>query len=243
MSAPVVVDRVARRYGAVQALSDVSFRIERGGITGLLGPNGAGKTSLFDLLAGLARPSSGSISLFGEPLSGRPYPRRRVGVVLQREFIPDQITVREYAQLFAAVHEVTDGARRIIEHAGLEQRTKVPVERLSGGEAQRLIVAASLVHAPELLLLDEPSAGLDPQSKRELGDSLREVAETTSVLLATHDISESERLCDSCLFLVGGRLRAAGATSQLVATASARNLEEAFFHYCGARVNAQGDVA
>jgi len=242
MAAPVVVDRVARRYGAVEALSDVSFRIERGGITGLLGPNGAGKTSLFDLLAGLAKPSSGAISLFGEPLLGRPYPRRRVGVVLQREFIPDQITVREYAQLFAAVHGVADGAQRIVQLARLAAREKVGVEQLSGGEAQRLFVAASLVHTPELLLLDEPSAGLDPQSKRELGDVLRHVAKTTSVLIATHDISEAERLCDSCLFLVGGRLRASGATSELLTNAGARDLEEAFFHYCGARVNAQGDA-
>src|SRR6478735_1146572 len=114
MAAPVVlVESVGRHYGAVAALSDVSFRIEGPGITGLLGPNGAGKTSLLDLLSGLAQPSSGKLSLFGAPLAEKPYPRRRVGVVLQREFIPDRITVREYAKLFAAVYRVAGGEAAI----------------------------------------------------------------------------------------------------------------------------------
>jgi ABC-2 type transport system ATP-binding protein len=242
MSAPVVlVDRVSRSYGGIPALTDVSFRVEAGGVTGLLGPNGAGKTSLLDVLAGLSRPDTGRVQLFGEGL-GR-YPRRRVGVVMQREFVPDRVTVEEYAQLFAAIFGVKDGATQIVRQAELEARSRVAVERLSGGEAQRLFVAAALVHGPELLLLDEPSGGLDPASKRALGDSLRRVAEKTSVLIATHDLNEAERICDRCLFIVGGRLRADGRVEELLGSAGAATLEDAFFHYCGARVNTQGDVA
>jgi len=243
MSVPVVlVEHVVRRYGDVAALADVSFRIDATGITGLLGPNGAGKTSLLDLLAGLSAPNSGHVSLFGARLTGVGYPRRRVGVVLQREFVPDGVTVREYAQLFAAVYGVRDGAQTILNEAELTARATVSVERLSGGEAQRLFIAAARVHQPELLLLDEPSAGLDPASKRALGDTLRRVAGSCSVLIATHDLNEAERICDRCLFLVQGRLRAAGATNELLASANATSLEDAFFHYCGSRLSLQGDA-
>jgi ABC-2 type transport system ATP-binding protein len=245
MSSPFVsLERVSRRYGAFEALSEVTFRIEAPGVVGLLGPNGAGKTTLLDVLAGLAAPDSGSLALFGEPLgpSAR-YPRRRVGVVLQREFVPDHITVCEYAELFAAIHGVREGARQIIAQAQLEARGKLAVDRLSGGEAQRLFVAASLVHAPDLLLLDEPSARLDPVSKRELSELLRRVSQRTCVLLATHDLNEAERVCDHCLFILGGRLRAQGSTAELMATAGVTSLEETFFHFCSARVNPAGDAA
>jgi ABC-2 type transport system ATP-binding protein len=240
----VSLQHVSRRYGALEALSDVTFRIDTPGVVGLLGPNGAGKSTLLDVLAGLSTPDSGSLTLFGESLGpGVRYPRRRVGVVLQREFVPDHVTVHDYAELFAAIHGVRDGAQRIIGQARLEARSKLAVDRLSGGEAQRLFVAASLVHAPDLLLLDEPSARLDPVSKRELSELLRRVSEKTCVLMATHDLNEAERACDHCLFILGGRLRAQGSTAELMATAAAATLEEAFFHFCAARVDSSGDTA
>jgi ABC-2 type transport system ATP-binding protein len=245
MSSPFVsLERVSRRYGDFEALSEVTFRLDAPGVVGLLGPNGAGKTTLLDVLAGLATPDSGSLALFGEPL-GRAdrYPKRRVGVVLQREFVPDHVTVHEYAELFAAVHGVRQGAQQIIAQARLQDRTKLAVDRLSGGEAQRLFVAASLVHAPDLLLLDEPSARLDPVSKRELSELLRRVSQKTCVLMATHDLNEAERACDHCLFILGGRLRAQGSTAQLLATAGATSLEDAFFHFCSARLAPSGDAA
>src|SRR6185369_12241579 len=183
MSSPFVsLERVSRRYGSFEALTEVTFRIDAPGVVGLLGPNGAGKTTLLDVLAGLAAPDSGSLELFGEPLgAGARYPKRRVGVVLQREFVPDHVSVYEYAELFAAIYGVRGGARQIVEQARLQARSELAVDRLSGGEAQRLFVAASLVHSPELLLLDEPSAGLDPASKRELGELLTRVAQKTCV--------------------------------------------------------------
>lgn len=244
MSIPFVsLERVSRRYGAFEALTEVTFRIDSPGVVGLLGPNGAGKTTLLDVLAGLAAPDSGSFSLFGKSLaSSAEYPRRRVGVVLQREFVPDHVTVHEYAELFAAIYGVRDGARQIIARARLEARKKLEVDRLSGGEAQRLFVAAALVHSPDLLLLDEPSARLDPVSKRALSELLGRVSEKTCVLMATHDLDEAERACDHCLFILGGRLRAQGSTAELMATAGASTLEEAFFHFCSARLNLAGDA-
>ena len=135
MSIPFVsLERVSRRYGAFEALTEVTFRIDSPGVVGLLGPNGAGKTTLLDVLSGLAAPDSGSFSLFGEPVvSSAVYPRRRVGVVLQREFVPDHVTVHEYAELFAAIHGVRDGAQQIIDQARLDARSE---ERRVGKECR-----------------------------------------------------------------------------------------------------------
>ncbi|MGC4086946.1 MAG: ABC transporter ATP-binding protein [Polyangiaceae bacterium] len=244
MGEPVVrVENVSRYYGGVRALSDVSFSIDGPGVVGVLGPNGAGKTSLLDLLAGLAQPASGSIWLFGAPLGQGAYPRRDVGVVLQREFVPDHMSVVEYAELFAAIHGVKQGAARILERAGLGARARVPVSKLSGGEAQRLFIAAALVHEPRLVLLDEPSVGLDPNHKRALGESLRELGKSRTLIMTTHDLAEADQICDRCLFMVGATLRAQGKRAELLAASGASDIEQAFFHYCGTRVAASGDAA
>jgi ABC-2 type transport system ATP-binding protein len=239
----VSVEGVCREYGTLRALSDVSFELQGPGLWGLLGPNGAGKTSLLDLLAGLARPSRGRIRLFGAELAASRYPRRRVGVVLQREFAPDQLSAREYADLFAAIYGVRGGELGILRRAQLEARARVPVARLSGGEAQRLFIATALVHDPELLLLDEPTAGLDPQHKHEVGQLLRDLSQTKTLLMSTHDLAEAERLCDRCLFLAGGEIRAQGAPAELLRLAGAQDLAGAFRHFCGASRGASGDSA
>ena len=244
MREPVVkVEHVSRNYGGVRALSDVSFSVDGPGVVGILGPNGAGKTTLLDLIAGLSEPSSGRLSLFGAELELARYPRRDVGMVLQREFVPDHMSVREYAELFAAIYGVRDGTRKILGRAELAARERVAVARLSGGEAQRLFIAAALVHEPRLLLLDEPSVGLDPNHKRALGELMRELSRERTLIMTTHDLREADQLCDYCLFMVGSVLRAHGPRAKLLASASANSLEEAFFHYCGARVTAGGEVA
>ena len=221
-----------KRYaGAVTfALDDVSFSIPRRGLVGVLGPNGAGKTTLLDILEGLADPTGGTYRLFGaEP---RPYPRRKVGVVMQREFVLDGITAAEYAELFAAIYGVRDGEAKILLGAGLAARARVAVERLSGGEAQRLFLAAATVHEPELVFLDEPTAHLDPESKLVIGEALRAMATERAVVLTTHDLHEADALCDTLLFLVGGRLRAFGTREELVQPHDG-DIEKAFFHFCG----------
>lgn len=244
MSDPVVkVEHVSRDYGGVRALADVSFSIEGPGVVVILGPNGAGKTTLLDLLAGLARPSAGAVYLFGARLDGSRYPRRDVGVVLQREFVPEHMSVREYAELFSAIYGVEGGVEKIFSRAELSHRANVPVARLSGGEAQRLFIAAALVNEPRLLLLDEPSVGLDPNHKRTLADLLRRLGRERTILMTTHDLSEAELVCDYCLFMVGASLRAHGPRDRLLASSGATTLEEAFFYYCGARVTAEGNLS
>jgi ABC-2 type transport system ATP-binding protein len=226
-----------KSFGPVKALDGVSFSIEGPRRVGLLGPNGAGKTTLLEILEGLTRPSRGTVRLFGTPL-GRRYPKRRVGVVLQRESAIEGMTAAEYAGLFASLYRVEDGAARILEGARLASRAATPVERLSAGEAQRLYLAAACVHEPELLILDEPTAHLDPAAKREIVTQLREGAAERTVLLATHDLREAETACDEVLFLVGGQLRARVTVADLAGT-----LEEAFFAHCGSRLAESGDLA
>jgi ABC-2 type transport system ATP-binding protein len=244
MAEPVVkVENVSRSYGGVRALVDVSFSIEGPGVVAVLGPNGRGKTKLRDLGAGLSRPSAGAVYLFGARLDRTRYPRREVGVVLQREFVPEHMSVREYAELFAAIYGVERGGEKIVAQAELGERAQVSVARLSGGEAQRLFIAAALVHEPRLLLLDEPSVGLDPNHKRALGALLRKLGRERTVIMTTHDLGEAELVADYCLFMVGAHLRAHGPRALLLASARATSLEEAFFHYCGARVSAEGELS
>jgi ABC-2 type transport system ATP-binding protein len=237
----VEVKGVSKRFGEVTALRGISFAIEEPQIVGVLGPNGAGKTTLLEILEGLSRPDEGSVSLFGEGIAR--YPKERVGVVMQREFVFAGITVFEYAELFSAIYNVRDGAKRIITHAKLAERQRTPVSKLSGGEQQRLFIAAATVHEPKILFLDEPSSALDPASKRALWSWLLEMKGCT-IVLTTHDLREAEALCRSVLFLVGGEVKAFGEREALASQVpNGESLEDAFFHFCGARVDASGALA
>jgi ABC-2 type transport system ATP-binding protein len=237
------VESVSRSFGSTEALSNVSFTIEGPQLVGILGPNGAGKTSLLDLLAGLAKPSRGNLQLFGNPLNLSKYPRRRVGVMLQREFVPERMTVGEYAALFASIYSVKNGKDKILKMAALTERSTVPVARISGGEAQRLFIAAINVHEPDLLLLDEPTAQLDPQNKRQIGQFLRDLCSERTVVMTTHDLREADEICNTVIFLVAGTIKAMGPRAELIkVTPNGRTIEDAFFHFCGTRVNDAGDV-
>src|SRR4051794_25242251 len=171
--ATIETSGLTKRFGEKTALSDVSIALSGPRLVAVLGPNGAGKTTLLDLLEGLEDPTSGSVSLFGSAIDPKRYPRQRVGVVMQKEFVLDGVRVGDYADLFAAIYGREGGRKRIIERAGLEGREAMSVARLSGGEAQRLFIAAASVHDPELLLLDEPTSELDPESKERVGALLR----------------------------------------------------------------------
>jgi ABC-2 type transport system ATP-binding protein len=243
----VAADDLGRRFGTVDALRGVTFAVDGPQVVGILGPNGAGKTTLLEILEGIREPTAGSFRLFGAPQSAAAYPRRRVGVVMQREFVLDGITVREYAELFASIQGVRRGHARILAAADLGARARVPVERLSGGEAQRLFVAAAVVHEPDLVFLDEPTAHLDPENKAKMGEILRVMGRSRTVILTTHDLREAEAVCDHVVFLVAGRVRAAGPTAEIVAAVPpgerrGAGLEDAFFHLCAGRINAGGTL-
>ncbi len=246
MSEVVGAQGLCQAFGDVQALKDVSFSVEGPGLVALLGPNGAGKTTLLDILEGLSSQSAGEYRLFGEsygPKLPRGYPKRRVGVVMQREARLERIRVAEYAELFAAIHGVRRGAQSILERAELTQRGDQRLVRLSGGEAARLFIATALVHEPELVFLDEPTAALDPESKHNVGDWLLELATERTILMATHDLREADRLSQFLIFLVGGEVRAWGNRRELVQNVPARKrrglgVEDAFFHYCEITIRA-----
>jgi ABC-2 type transport system ATP-binding protein len=230
------VKSLSKRFGEVVALSDVSFTVERPGFVGILGPNGAGKSTLLDILQGLSPPTSGEVRLFGGPPD--PYPRARVGVVLQKEVRLERCSAREYAELFASIYGVPGGGAKILDSSDLRRRADVPLSQLSGGEAARLFIWTALVHEPDLVFLDEPTAPLDPATRREVGQMLRSVASSRCVVMTTHDLREADGLFDELVFLVGGRVRAAGPREELVAavpkaSGAGLGVEGAFFHFCG----------
>lgn len=239
------VEAIGKRFGDTTALEDISFKIEGPGIVGVLGPNGAGKTTLLDILEGLSSPTSGTYRLFGQ--AAHPYPRRRVGVVMQKEAHLERITVHEYAELFSVIFGVRGGPDKILAASRLGHRARTPVTRLSGGEAARLYITTAVVHEPDLVFLDEPTAHLDPDNKRMIGELLRELGKERTLFLTTHDLYEAEVLCDKLLFLVDGKLRASGSKAELVASVPEEKrrgigVEDAFFHFCSIRIERGGNI-
>lgn len=216
----VVVDSLALRYGPVEALVDVSFTVATGTITALLGPNGAGKTSTVEICEGYRRPRSGSVRVWGlDPVSDAAALRPRVGVMLQNGGIYASSralpALRHLASFYANPLDVDDLAERL----GLHQ-VRATYRRMSGGEKQRLALACALVGRPDLVFLDEPSAGMDPQARIttwELVEQLR--ADGVTVVLTTHLLDEAERLADHVVVIDRGRVVADGTTAQLTGDA------------------------
>ncbi|WP_042379207.1 ABC transporter ATP-binding protein [Streptacidiphilus melanogenes] len=217
--AAITADGLRKRYGAVQAVDGVSLSVRRGEFFGLLGPNGAGKTTTLEILEGLREPDEGTATLLGE----RPWPRNprllpRIGVQLQASAFFERLTAREQLATFASLYGV--GLRRaeeMLARVGLAEFAGTQAERLSGGQAQRLSIACALVHEPELVFLDEPTTGLDPQARRNLWDLLREInADGRTVVLTTHYLDEAEILCDRVAVMDHGRLLRTGAPAALI---------------------------
>jgi len=221
MPASVRVADLARRYGSVEAVRGVSFDVPSGEIFGLLGPNGAGKTTVLECLLGLRRPDSGSVSIAGMDALANPRGARHlVGAQLQGATLQDKITPRQALGLFASFYSNGPGAAAMIDRFGLAEKADAPFATLSGGQRQRLFLALALVNDPSLIVLDEPTAGLDPGSRRGLHDMIRAMrASGRTVILSTHDLGEAESLCDRVGILDSGRLAAVGSPSSLIARA------------------------
>lgn len=210
---------LVKNYGPIRAVDSVSFDIAPGEIFGLLGPNGAGKTSLLECALGLRLPDSGYIRICGLDASAHPARvKRSIGAVLQSTALQDAITPREALELFAAFYPHPLAPSRLLERFSLVDKADAHFETLSGGECQRLALALSFVNDPVLLFLDEPTAGLDPQVRREFHESIRQFrAEGRSVLLTTHYIEEAHTLCDRIAILHRGRIVATGSPGELIA--------------------------
>jgi ABC-2 type transport system ATP-binding protein len=205
---PLEVSEVTKVYpGGVQALDQVSFRISPGERACLLGPNGAGKTTLIRLLTGALRPSSGRVRLFGLGVEDPDFlqAKRRVGIVPQSPGMYRDLTVDDYLQF---VRDLYGGGNiaEVVEAFGLGPFRTRPMAELSGGMQRRLSMAAALVSSPEVLLLDEPTVGLDPVATREVHTFLRKVMSGRTVLLCTHNLAEAEALCESAVILRQGRV-------------------------------------
>ncbi len=219
---PVHIERLTHRYGSRRALDNVSLSVPQGALYGLLGPNGSGKTTLFRILATLLQPSEGAVRIFGhDPRTHPDQVRRRTGVVFQDVALDEELTVLENLRTHAALHGLRRSAfearlARLLPLFGLEESLRERAGRLSGGQKRRVDLARGLLHAPPLLLLDEPAVGLDPAARhafREAIDWLRR-EEGATVVLATHAMEEADR-CDLLTILDRGRIVARGAPDAL----------------------------
>lgn len=216
-NARVRVRGLRKRYGAVEALRGLDLDVGPGEIVGLLGPNGAGKTTALECLAGLRQADEGCLEIGGRDVRSCPREvRQNLGVVPQSPSLPEELTAREVLELFAAFYRnpVPEGV--VIERYGLASFVARPCGQLSGGQRQRLSVALAAINDAPVVLLDEPTAGLDPESRRGLHYELRRMrAEGRALLLATHDLPEAEALCDRIIIVSHGRVAAAGSPAQL----------------------------
>lgn len=223
MSAPVVVRELRKRYGVVEAVCGVSFDVNAGEIFGLLGPNGAGKTTTLECLTGLREPDAGVIEIGGVELQRDPRAiKARIGVALQATALPDQITAREALELFGALYPRRHPADALLARFGLADKAGARFAALSGGQRQRLALALAFVNQPDVVVLDEPTTGLDPQSRHELHVAIRALRhEGHTVLLSTHYLDEAEDLCDRVAILHHGNVVAAGTPGELTAQSHA----------------------
>ncbi|HLV75902.1 MAG TPA: ABC transporter ATP-binding protein [Vulgatibacteraceae bacterium] len=219
MAHAIEVTGLRKRYGDVRAVDGVTFAVEEGEFFGILGPNGAGKTTALEIIEGLREPDEGEVSVLGTS----PWPRNpallpRIGVQLQASSFFERLTAREQLQTFGSLYGVPAGkADTMLELVGLDDKADVQVEKLSGGQAQRLSIACALVHDPEVVFLDEPTAALDPQARRNLWDVLREISrQGRTVVLTTHYMDEAEVLCDRVAIMDAGRILRLGPPAVLV---------------------------
>jgi ABC-2 type transport system ATP-binding protein len=224
----VVVTGLEKRYGGNLALDGARWSAAAGAVTAMLGPNGAGKTTMIECCEGLRRPDAGEVRVLGsDPWRAGPEHRARVGVMLQDGGLPNSARplrlLHHLASLYAAPAPVDDLAQRlgIVEFAG------TPVRRLSGGQRQRVALAAALVGRPEVVFLDEPSAGLDPHARLDVWDLVRATAAAgTAVVVTTHSFEEAERLADHIVVVASGRVVADGTLAEVT---DGVGLEERYF--------------
>ncbi len=219
---------LVKHYGAVVAVDGLDLEVRPGECFGLLGPNGAGKTTTVEILQGLLPPTAGSVEVLGRTWArDRADLRQRLGTQLQETLFPEKLTVCETIQLFRSFYRRGMGVEDALGTVGLEEKRDARVKQLSGGQRQRLAIAVALVNEPELLFLDEPTAGLDPQARRQLWEivlSLR--ARGRTVLLTTHYMDEAERLCDRVAVVDHGRMIALGTPQELIASLGAEHVVE-----------------
>jgi len=219
VGSPIVCTNLRKTYdGKVEAVRGLSLQIEAGQCFGLLGPNGAGKTTTIEILEGLLAPTSGEVRIFGHTWNDNPRQLREwIGISLQETRLSEKLTARETIELFASFYSEPRPADDILEELQLTEKSDAWVGKLSGGQKQRLAVATALVGNPRILFLDEPTTGLDPQSRRQLWEIIRAFQKKGgTVLLTTHYMDEAERLCDQLAIVDHGQIIAEGTPVDLI---------------------------
>jgi ABC-2 type transport system ATP-binding protein len=220
-SSDIVVDKVTKKFGEFIALDSVSLQIGQGEIFGLLGPNGAGKTTLLNILCGLSKPTEGSISIFGMTFKDNHNDiRRLLGYIPQETALYEHLTAEENLMFHARFYGVPASERKArinqaLKLAQLESRRKSKVKEFSGGMKRRLAIVRALIHDPRLLMLDEPSLGVDVQSRVEIWDRIKEIRAEKTIIVTTNYMEEAEYLCNRVAILDQGRLIALGSPAEL----------------------------
>jgi ABC-2 type transport system ATP-binding protein len=222
---------LVKRYGDLVAVAGVDLRLERGGCLGLLGPNGAGKTTTIEMLVGLKAADAGDVSVLGLSWSRDAHAiRERIGVQLQETRLEDKLTVAETVALFASFYQRRRPVDEVLDEVGLQEKRGARYETLSGGQKQRLALACALVNRPDLLVLDEPTTGLDPQARRRVWEIVEQFrAGGGSVILTTHYMEEAERLATQVVIVDQGRVIEEGAPRDVVARLGAEAIIELRF--------------
>ncbi|HEV8596108.1 MAG TPA: ABC transporter ATP-binding protein [Candidatus Dormibacteraeota bacterium] len=230
----VNVDGVSRSFGSVKALNGVTLRVREGEIYGLLGPNGSGKTTLIRLICGLLEAHAGTVTVLGHKMPNVGV-LRHIGYMTQSPALYPALSVEENVRFFAAINGAEDGVRPALELVQLDDRRGSVVATLSGGMRQRCSLACALVHRPELLLLDEPTVGIDPQLRVQFWEYFRRMAaEGTTLIISSHVMDEADR-CQRLGLVQYGRLLAEGSPAEIRAQGQSQNLEQAFLALAGRR--------
>ncbi|MGH2461288.1 MAG: ABC transporter ATP-binding protein [Chloroflexota bacterium] len=245
----LVVRQLTRRFGDRTAVDDLSFEIGRGEIFGLLGPNGAGKSTTVNLLSTYLAPDRGEITIDGRSILAGLDVKRQIGVVPQEIALYDDLTALENLDFFARIYDLPRGERparirEVLEQVGLADRAREPIRGFSGGMKRRLNLALGILHRPAFLMLDEPTVGVDPQSREKIFDIIHELQRAgTTLLYTTHYLEEAEQLCDRIAIMDGGRIVALGTLEELlrlrveeIVTTRPRGLEQLFIQLTGKRL-------
>jgi ABC-2 type transport system ATP-binding protein len=228
----VNIDGVSKAFGAVKALNGVTLRVRQGEIYGLLGPNGAGKTTLIRLMCGLLEAHAGSVTVLGRRMPNVGV-LRHIGYMTQAPALYPGLSVQENVEFFAAINGAEAGVKEALELVQLWDRRSSVVATISGGMRQRCSLACALVHKPELLLLDEPTVGVDPQLRVQFWEYFRRMAANgTTLIVSSHVMDEADR-CQRLGLVQYGRLLAEGTPNEIRSQGGSQNLEEAFLALAG----------
>jgi len=216
MQPVIAVERLHKSYGEFEAVRGIEFEVHPGEVFGLLGPNGAGKTTTVEILEGLRPRTSGDVRVLGfDPAVEVRSLKDRIGVCLQATNLPDKVRVYEALEWFAAFYSKRADCARLLERLQLTEKRNEFYSKLSGGQKQRVALALALVNEPQLIFLDEPTTGLDPQVRLEIHNLIQELRSRSTILLTTHYIEEAERLCDRVAIMDQGKIIALGSPREI----------------------------